>query len=1064
MSTLPNFTSKSLSTLTPSSILGLDFWLDATDTTTIQSSGTSVTSWTNKGSQSFSATPSLGTPTTGTTWNGLNYIECPIGARLSFASEFRSAADQTWFVVARGRNQVTTPSNICIFMRNAANDYFALRRSTTATSSGVFQIVLARANTFLIQTQPGDPVVRDPRAGDPFGTVMSYCAVNDASYPTISNVANVCGGASLSLLTNSTASGYTTASSTYTIGDTNNNMGWDFFEIMRFSRSLPEEERLGIEGYIAWKYRMRTKDEETFIPTSISNCVLWLDSGGNREALGGGANTSNWVINASSRVTKWIDKSGNGNDASLSQGSGPTVDYTTQHTEVSSSWSDGYALNFQGNNALYCPLTLASNAAVTVFAVTRPFNRDNRCVFSLNSYPGTRGSQLSLYSGGRWHLGGSTTDTCGNPNAIAPAISTTTRFPYVISGYWSPGSSQLFCQGAGMPASSLAPASLRANSAAIIGANTTATANSTTYGQFLTGNIYEIIVYNQTLTENNRKLVENYLGNKWSSQLASTTQFNHPFRTSIPQQRPFTPADITNSQIIFWIDAADPARFTVTNSNVTAITDKALVPSTLTIGGTVGYDTTTLNGLPSFNLSNGRIIADVLATSIRGTASEYRATAIFVGYLFNNPAANTRPAISTNSTNTNPGGARWRVSEYNTTSTRNVWTNSSSQTVSIAPAVATGTPYIWAGGIGQLSGSTYRYMGYLNDGSGANFTTTNSSMASIATQTHLRVGGDVSIGLTSNTYPGCIGEVIVFNSLLSLSELRLVSGYLAAKWNLAGSYSQFSYYKSQNGGAATANLDPTGIGNSTLKTWLDASDLYARGLTQSNNPAPGTSITSWMDKCDVSGNAGFRKVGGGTIAYELDNGYPAVYFNATAYFRSQYTQQLPVPEFTVAIVTRNASNPSPDDQFAIRGWRDTTATPDSQWSIRVGSASGRGVFNVTTNVSSSGGTFFTDADRSIYILGCAFTPIFRRNGTAFTPSATISTSTSVDLGRVYIGANYAENTSRLLSMMTGYIYEVVIYTSILSIPDCQRLEGYLAWKWGAQDKLPATHPFKRLAT
>jgi hypothetical protein len=86
---------------------------------------------------------------------------------------------------------------------------------------------------------------------------------------------------------------------------------------------------------------------------------------------------------------------------------------------------------------------------------------------------------------------------------------------------------------------------------------------------------------------------------------------------------------------------------------------------------------------------------------------------IFVGYLFNNPASITFPAVATNSTNTNPGGARWRVSEFNNTSTRNVWTNSSSQTVTITPAVATGTPYIWAGGLGPLTGS-FRYTGSLD--------------------------------------------------------------------------------------------------------------------------------------------------------------------------------------------------------------------------------------------------------------------------------------------------------------------------------------------------------------
>ena len=42
----------------------------------------------------------------------------------------------------------------------------------------------------------------------------------------------------------------------------------------------------------------------------------------------------------------------------------------------------------------------------------------------------------------------------------------------------------------------------------------------------------------------------------------------------------------------------------------------------------------------------------------------------------------------------------------------------------------------------------------------------------------------------------------------------------------------------------------------------------------------------------------------------------------------------------------------------------------------------------------------------------------------------------------------------------GLIYEVILSASPLSLDDSQKLEGYLAWKWGLTNNLPANHPYK----
>jgi hypothetical protein len=45
----------------------------------------------------------------------------------------------------------------------------------------------------------------------------------------------------------------------------------------------------------------------------------------------------------------------------------------------------------------------------------------------------------------------------------------------------------------------------------------------------------------------------------------------------------------------------------------------------------------------------------------------------------------------------------------------------------------------------------------------------------------------------------------------------------------------------------------------------------------------------------------------------------------------------------------------------------------------------------------------------------------------------------------------------------GYAMEIIFYNSVISTNDRQKVEGYLAHKWGIQSSLPAGHPYKLAA-
>jgi hypothetical protein len=78
-----------------------------------------------------------------------------------------------------------------------------------------------------------------------------------------------------------------------------------------------------------------------------------------------------------------------------------------------------------------------------------------------------------------------------------------------------------------------------------------------------------------------------------------------------------------------------------------------------------------------------------------------------------------------------------------------------------------------------------------------------------------------------------------------------------------------------------------------------------------------------------------------------------------------------------------------------------------------------------------------------------------QNGSALALTAGNNVGVSLTNGPVSVGA-YTDGT--LAANLTAG--EFIIVSGTLSTGDRQKLEGYLAWKWGLQANLPADHPYK----
>jgi hypothetical protein len=70
------------------------------------------------------------------------------------------------------------------------------------------------------------------------------------------------------------------------------------------------------------------------------------------------------------------------------------------------------------------------------------------------------------------------------------------------------------------------------------------------------------------------------------------------------------------------------------------------------------------------------------------------------------------------------------------------------------------------------------------------------------------------------------------------------------------------------------------------------------------------------------------------------------------------------------------------------------------------------------------------------------------------------TTGSVDRGITALDIYIGDYSSSITGPFNGVIGEIIIVGSVLSDTDRQKMEGYLAWKWGLAANLPATHPYK----
>lgn len=227
-----------------------------------------------------------------------------------------------------------------------------------------------------------------------------------------------------------------------------------------------------------------------------------------------------------------------------------------------------------------------------------------------------------------------------------------------------------------------------------------------------------------------------------------------------------------------------------------------------------------------------------------------------------------------------------------------------------------------------------------------------------------------------------------------------------------------------------------------LGLWLDAEDTSSVVLS-------GATVSQWSDKSGNGRNA-TQATGANQPTYTTTglNGKPVLTFNGT-------TNSMPVDlsfvaggSYSVSAVFARSStktnnwviggNTALSNRQLLVGWSTNTTFSYAQYANDV-LVTVPGYTTTTPLIVTLG--LDTPVGRSAYLDGTL--------GNSSTNKSSLITNNGGVLGTWTSGSFYQ-----------GYIAEIVIATGALSSADREKMEGYLAWKWGLEASLPIGHPYK----
>jgi hypothetical protein len=226
---------------------------------------------------------------------------------------------------------------------------------------------------------------------------------------------------------------------------------------------------------------------------------------------------------------------------------------------------------------------------------------------------------------------------------------------------------------------------------------------------------------------------------------------------------------------------------------------------------------------------------------------------------------------------------------------------------------------------------------------------------------------------------------------------------------------------------------PTSI--TGCQVWLDGADPAGNGVVPANN----ATVSTWADK---SGNG---KNGTGGVSPTYNTSEKAITFNGSSWLSTSYSS-VPANE-TAFIVFKTTSTAVQNNCFMIG--------PSSSGGRLILSVNENDGFGLSFKIGAYGianGSRLSQVQNQMYLgttTVASTTSFVYLNGTQGSSSTlTYSGSSTTQIGTAVSGS----------AIYIGYIYEIIMYNSLLGTTERQQVEAYLAQKWGLRSSLPLGHP------
>jgi Fibronectin type III domain len=1047
----PAANSQSISGFDPRSVTGCQLWLDASDTSTLTGSSP-VTSWRNKivpsnnvpvfatgaGSPSISATAINGRQAM--YFNGSSYFTGAISAA--------SSTTITVFIVGSLISPFTGFSGLLCFGNASQLDY---------DNVGSLPITMYNANFAIYGARNSSSQITPISANVPFLYVLQY----DGAYINTWLNGTQQTDPSINIASSGTFT-YTNYSVAARAGTIVGQYLWSgyFGEILVYQTAVNTTDRQRIEGYLAWKWGIESMP---FIPSNISGLAMWLD-GADQSTLFTDTSATTAVTADGNLIASWRDKSTNAYlFTQATSGNRPTYK-TSILNGRSITRFNGTSTFLQSSATLpfYTSSTSGGSFFVVFMATTVTSQR------FLMTY---QNQVTNTYCGGESELG-YTTGNGGQGNfgfhqgcskATVAATGTIVTNSYVLMSYvlattgTTPANSTIFKNGI-----SLTPAN---DQTGFYSAGSYPSANNSRYlnigarifnGSQATdcwhsGDIAEIIWYQTPLSTTDRQGIESYLSKKWNISVPTQAlPLTHAFVITRPFSRQFSPIDIP--ECLFWWDAADGSTITRSGTQVTSWRNKGSWDgSAVSRVGVVTSGTATYNGL--------NIVQFPVGTELGFTvAIPNQARAWF--------------AVFKQTTQVTVSGPNF--TQYFAIINQ---TQGSGQDSAFGPGVPTTqgtTSYILSEGPsgnpnGVSTGNTvpdgYNVMkqyAWINSATStaSNFQTVNGTSYTLTTNNTATAYRTDSVTYTINTNwynNSCdLAEIIFYNSEISVSQRQQIEGYLANKWGLQSSLIAGHPYTKLPPSSVIPFL-PTNL--SGCKLWLDGADPAGTGVT----PANGGTITAWIDKSTNNVSSAIT----GTLTYQASfaNNNGSIKFSGTQYIQNTtFTLGLSTKTFFMVCSSYAATtNGSPAGYIYfgnvgnVYDQQNGTAYqgPESGFNNKFGFLQGYTNGGYYTSYGGTAGEtplgIYGDTQNStsavLYVNGS----ILATNTLSYTPGL----ATGFRIGK------RSDNLGGSAYNLYGNICEIIVYNVVLTTYQRQKVEGYLAAKWGLSYTLPTIHPYRK---